>query len=55
MVQELKDAARDPVIQTALVQKISRDRVGEEMHKMMKGMKLSAIPFRNIDELCYRP
>lgn len=37
MVQELKDAASNPDIQNALVQKISRERVGEELHKMMKG------------------
>ncbi|TFK57694.1 poly A polymerase C-terminal region-like protein [Heliocybe sulcata] len=37
MVSELQDAARDPEIQSAIVSKISRERVGEELDKMMKG------------------
>ncbi|KAH7929375.1 hypothetical protein BV22DRAFT_1002853 [Leucogyrophana mollusca] len=34
---ELQNAARDPIIQEALSLKISRERVGEELDKMMKG------------------
>lgn len=37
LVQDLKDSAASQEIQDALVQKISRDRVGEEVDKMMKG------------------
>ncbi|OCH92693.1 hypothetical protein OBBRIDRAFT_726351 [Obba rivulosa] len=37
LVPELADAARDPEIQDALASKISRERVGEEVDKMMKG------------------
>jgi tRNA nucleotidyltransferase (CCA-adding enzyme) len=37
MVEELREAASHPDIRTALVQKISRERVGEELHKMLKG------------------
>jgi tRNA nucleotidyltransferase (CCA-adding enzyme) len=37
MVPELEAAARDKDIQTAIVSKISRERVGEELDKMMKG------------------
>ncbi|KZT22100.1 hypothetical protein NEOLEDRAFT_1157898 [Neolentinus lepideus HHB14362 ss-1] len=37
MVPELQDAARDPGIQSAVVSKISHERVGEEVDKMMKG------------------
>ncbi|EGO02775.1 hypothetical protein SERLA73DRAFT_176148 [Serpula lacrymans var. lacrymans S7.3] len=44
MVPELREAARDPGIQEALSVKISRERVGEEIDKMMKGPK----PLRSI-------
>ncbi|EMD41526.1 hypothetical protein CERSUDRAFT_79137 [Gelatoporia subvermispora B] len=37
LVLELANAARDPEIQEALASKISRERVGEELDKMMKG------------------
>ncbi|KDQ54903.1 hypothetical protein JAAARDRAFT_38018 [Jaapia argillacea MUCL 33604] len=37
MVSELEEAARDPQIQLAITSKISRERVGEEIDKMMKG------------------
>ncbi|KAH9947968.1 hypothetical protein B0H21DRAFT_821480 [Amylocystis lapponica] len=37
MVPDLENAARDPDIQEALVSKISKERVGEEIDKMMKG------------------
>ncbi|KAF9654286.1 hypothetical protein BDM02DRAFT_3106593 [Thelephora ganbajun] len=37
LAQELKDSAASQEIQSALVKKISRDRVGEEVDKMMKG------------------
>ncbi|THG99435.1 hypothetical protein EW026_g2916 [Hermanssonia centrifuga] len=49
-VEELQAAARDPEIQLALRTKISRERVGEELDKMMKGRDpLRAIQL--IDEL----
>ncbi|KAI9059577.1 hypothetical protein FKP32DRAFT_1579611 [Trametes sanguinea] len=35
MVPELQEAAKDPIIQDALRAKISRERVGEELDKMM--------------------
>jgi tRNA nucleotidyltransferase (CCA-adding enzyme) len=41
MVPELQDAARHPDIQNALTQKISRERVGEELDKMIKGRFIS--------------
>ncbi|TFK40882.1 hypothetical protein BDQ12DRAFT_600250 [Crucibulum laeve] len=34
---DLKAAASDPVVQTSLAGKVSRERVGEELSKMMKG------------------
>ncbi|KAI0271652.1 hypothetical protein BC834DRAFT_967099 [Gloeopeniophorella convolvens] len=37
LVPELQESARDPEIQAALVQKITRERVGEELDKMMGG------------------
>ncbi len=37
MVPELVEAARDDEIQQAFAQKISRERVGEEFDKMLKG------------------
>ncbi|KAA1468397.1 hypothetical protein DENSPDRAFT_833680 [Dentipellis sp. KUC8613] len=37
MVPELQDSARDSEIQTAIAQKITRERVGEEIDKMMTG------------------
>ncbi|KAF9787018.1 hypothetical protein BJ322DRAFT_1053244 [Thelephora terrestris] len=37
LAQELKDSAASQEIQSALAQKISRDRVGEEVDKMMRG------------------
>ncbi|KAK2461707.1 hypothetical protein APHAL10511_006170 [Amanita phalloides] len=37
IVPEIKEAARDPSIQEALMNKITRERVGEEVDKMMKG------------------
>ncbi|KAG6857615.1 hypothetical protein H0H87_010183 [Tephrocybe sp. NHM501043] len=37
IVPEIAEAARDPVIQNALVTKVARERVGEELSKMMKG------------------
>ncbi|KAI0825228.1 hypothetical protein BC628DRAFT_1320460 [Trametes gibbosa] len=37
MVPELQEAAKDPTIQEALRVKISRERVGEELDKMMGG------------------
>ncbi|KAI6133354.1 hypothetical protein EDD16DRAFT_1467437 [Pisolithus croceorrhizus] len=36
MTPELRDAARDDSIQEALTSKISRERIGEELDKMMK-------------------
>ncbi|EPQ61126.1 hypothetical protein GLOTRDRAFT_69359 [Gloeophyllum trabeum ATCC 11539] len=43
MVPELQDAARDPQIQSAVISKISRERVGEELDKMMKGMSIAIL------------
>ncbi|TFY66207.1 hypothetical protein EVG20_g4884 [Dentipellis fragilis] len=40
MVPELQDSARDYEIQTAIAQKITRERVGEEIDKMMRGTHL---------------
>ncbi|KAI0320982.1 hypothetical protein OF83DRAFT_1101804 [Amylostereum chailletii] len=37
LVQELEDCVRSPEIQAALTQKITRERVGEEIDKMMTG------------------
>lgn len=37
MVTELQDAARDAEVQAGLAKKISRERVGEELDKMLKG------------------
>ncbi|KAF5377152.1 hypothetical protein D9615_006354 [Tricholomella constricta] len=37
IVPEVVEAAKDPVIQTALVSKVARERAGEELSKMMKG------------------
>ncbi|KAF9229680.1 hypothetical protein BS17DRAFT_744049 [Gyrodon lividus] len=39
MIPELQDAARDQAIQQALASKISRERIGEELDKMMKGVE----------------
>ncbi|KAG8220108.1 hypothetical protein J3R82DRAFT_1128 [Butyriboletus roseoflavus] len=39
MTPELQDAARDQSIQEALSSKISRERIGEELDKMMKGVE----------------
>ncbi|KAJ7837207.1 hypothetical protein B0H14DRAFT_2792039 [Mycena olivaceomarginata] len=44
IVPELAEAVKDPVIQDALVNKVKRERVGEEISKMMKG----ADPTRSI-------
>ncbi|KAJ7139600.1 hypothetical protein C8R44DRAFT_764909 [Mycena epipterygia] len=37
IVPELAEAVQDPAIQRALVTKVTRERVGEEISKMMKG------------------
>ncbi|THU88445.1 hypothetical protein K435DRAFT_969476 [Dendrothele bispora CBS 962.96] len=37
LVPEITASVRDPEIQDALVSKVARDRVGEELSKMMKG------------------
>ncbi|KAJ7748539.1 hypothetical protein DFH07DRAFT_830133 [Mycena maculata] len=37
IVPEIAEAVQDPVIQHALVTKVKRERVGEEISKMMKG------------------
>ncbi|KAJ6519339.1 hypothetical protein C8R45DRAFT_808031 [Mycena sanguinolenta] len=37
VVPELAEAVKDPAIQDALVTKVKRERVGEEISKMMKG------------------
>ncbi|XP_006454575.1 hypothetical protein AGABI2DRAFT_176078, partial [Agaricus bisporus var. bisporus H97] len=47
-VPELEEAAKDPLIQKAIVNKVARERVGEELVKMMRGRD----PTRSI-ELIY--
>ncbi|KAF9569830.1 hypothetical protein CPC08DRAFT_756809 [Agrocybe pediades] len=37
VVQDLKDAAKDKTVQDALIAKVSRERVGDEVGKMIKG------------------
>ncbi|PFH54731.1 hypothetical protein AMATHDRAFT_72489 [Amanita thiersii Skay4041] len=37
IVADIKDAALDPTIQNALVSKVARERIGEEVTKMMTG------------------
>ncbi|KAF8973800.1 hypothetical protein BDZ97DRAFT_1648416 [Flammula alnicola] len=37
VVQEVKDAVKDPAVQEALVTKVARERVGVEVGKMIKG------------------
>lgn len=37
IVPELKEAARDPIVQNALATKIAHERVGDEVRKMMEG------------------
>ncbi|KAJ8488681.1 hypothetical protein ONZ51_g3411 [Trametes cubensis] len=49
MVPELQEAAKDPAIQEALRVKISRERVGEELDKMMGGQVLRRNPLLAID------
>lgn len=48
MVEEMKEAMQNKEIQDAIVTKISRERVGEEFDKMMKGehvaRKFLAVP-----------
>ncbi|KAJ2919230.1 hypothetical protein MD484_g1082, partial [Candolleomyces efflorescens] len=45
LVDELKEAARDPKIQDALVSKVARERVGIEIDKMVQGQD----PLHSID------
>jgi len=48
IVLEVQEAAKDLTIQEALVSKVARERVGEEVSKMMKGRNpLCAIKFIN--------
>ncbi|TFY82353.1 hypothetical protein EWM64_g1654 [Hericium alpestre] len=44
LVSELEESARDPEMQAAITQKITRERVGEEIDKMMIGRD----PYRSI-------
>ncbi|KDR85265.1 hypothetical protein GALMADRAFT_234024 [Galerina marginata CBS 339.88] len=37
LVPELQEAAKDPVVQQSLVAKVARERVGDELVKMIKG------------------
>ncbi|OBZ79815.1 CCA tRNA nucleotidyltransferase, mitochondrial [Grifola frondosa] len=53
MVPELQDAARDAGIQEALASKISRERVGEELDKMMKSRN-PLLAIKLIDDLTLR-
>lgn len=41
MVKEIEEAMQNREIQDAIVTKISRERVGEEFDKMMKGMRFT--------------
>lgn len=41
MVKEIEEAMQNREIQNAIVTKISRERVGEEFDKMMKGMRFT--------------
>ncbi|CAK5264654.1 unnamed protein product [Mycena citricolor] len=45
IVSDLEESVKDPVIQNALVTKVARERVGEELTKMLKGPD----PKRSID------
>ncbi|EAU92989.2 transfer RNA nucleotidyltransferase [Coprinopsis cinerea okayama7 len=45
LVDEISSAAKDPVIQDALVTKVTRERVGVELSKMLKGRD----PLRSIE------
>ncbi|TDL28902.1 hypothetical protein BD410DRAFT_781466 [Rickenella mellea] len=54
LVPELEEAARDNEIQLAVASKISRERVGEELDKMLKGRDpLHAVQL--INGLCLQP
>ncbi|EIN13478.1 poly A polymerase C-terminal region-like protein [Punctularia strigosozonata HHB-11173 SS5] len=54
MVPELVASAKDPEIQTAFRSKITRERVGEEVHKMMKG-RHPLLSIQLMDELSLPP
>lgn len=45
IVPEIDEAARDPIVQKALVAKVARERVGDELSKMLKGRD----PLRSIE------
>ncbi|KAI0307470.1 hypothetical protein B0F90DRAFT_1620979 [Multifurca ochricompacta] len=54
LVPELEQSARDSEIQTALLQKITRERVGEEIDKMMGGRN-PLLSLRLLDALSLFP
>jgi len=54
LVSELQEAARDGEIQAALLQKITRERVGEEVDKMMGGRN-PLLSLRVLDDLSLFP
>ncbi|KAF9535748.1 hypothetical protein CPB83DRAFT_842268 [Crepidotus variabilis] len=37
VIEDVKEAARDPVVKRALIEKVSRERVGDEVTKMIQG------------------
>ncbi|KAJ3575901.1 hypothetical protein NP233_g783 [Leucocoprinus birnbaumii] len=45
IVPEIEEAARDPIIKKAIVSKVARERVGDELSKMIKGRE----PLRSIE------
>jgi len=54
LVSELRESARDGEIQAALIEKITRERVGEELDKMMGGRD-PLMSLRLLDELSLFP
>ncbi|KAI9509847.1 hypothetical protein F5148DRAFT_1282502 [Russula earlei] len=54
LVSELRESARDGEIQAALLQKITRERVGEEVDKMMGGRN-PLLSLRLLDDLSLFP
>ncbi|KAI9460145.1 hypothetical protein BJY52DRAFT_1186030 [Lactarius psammicola] len=54
LVPELQESARDSELQTALLQKIARERVGEEVDKMMGGRN-PLMSLRLLDSLSLFP
>ncbi|KAH9927468.1 uncharacterized protein BXZ73DRAFT_90738 [Epithele typhae] len=51
MVPALREAARDPMIQQAIKEKISRERVGVEVDKMMQSLHAAALLYKLVGPL----